>query len=102
NHPMPAAIVAPSSRWTDVSGMIDASAVAYDLNTAGGPRAMLFVVRNAEIDADTAPPVSPQSSTGGMMIGCWQSQGLVYVLVVEGDERSYKSLLKAVPVRPFA
>ncbi len=36
------------------------------------------------------------------MIGCWQGQGVVYVLVVEGDERSYKNLLKAAPMRPFA
>ena len=27
------------------------------------------------------------------MIGCWQTGELVYVLVVEGDERAYRSLL---------
>ncbi len=54
---------------------------------------------------DFKPLTPPQSSTGGVMIGCWQSQGMVYVLVVEGDERSYQSLLDvlaaAVGVTPL-
>ncbi len=46
-------------------------------------------------------PLNPQSSTGGVMIGCWQSQGMVYVLVVEGDERTYQRLLDTSP-QPLA
>ena len=40
-----------------------------------------------------AAPLAPQSTTGGLTIGAWQSQGLVYVLVVEGDERAYRRFL---------
>jgi hypothetical protein len=101
-YPLPVVLAASATYWADAGGMVDLNAVAYDLSSGGGPRAVLFVIREDEIDADATPPNSPQSSTGGLMIGCWQSQGLVYVLVVEGDERTYKSLLKPVPVRPFA
>ncbi len=102
SYPLPPTIIAPASRWADVSEEVDRSAIAYDLSSGGGPRAVLFVIRDSEIEAGAAPPSTPQSSTLGLMIGCWQEQGVIYVLVVEGDERSYKNLLKTAPVRPFA
>ena len=36
------------------------------------------------------------------MIGCWQSGGMVYVLVVEGDARAYESLVRPSARQPFA
>jgi hypothetical protein len=43
----------------------------------------------------SAPPAVPQSSTGGRSIGAWQTGDLVYVLVVEADERHYQRLIKS-------
>jgi hypothetical protein len=101
--PMPQVINALASRWADVGDDVEWRAVAYDVSPRGGPRAMLLVIKDGEIDeGGPSPTASPQSTTGGLMIGCWQGQGVVYVLVVEGDERSYKNLLKAAPMRPFA
>ena len=102
NYPLAAPIVVSPSRWADVARLSESNAVAYDLTTGGGQRAILFVIREAEIECNPTPPIRPQSSTEGLMIGCWRAQGVVYVLVVEGDERSYKSLLKSIPAPPFA
>jgi hypothetical protein len=102
NYPLAAPIVVSPSRWADVGGISESNAVAYDLSTGGGQRAILFVIRDAEIECNPTPPISPQSSTEGLMIGCWRAQGVVYVLVVDGDERSYKNLLKSIPPPPFA
>jgi hypothetical protein len=79
--------------WADVSSLVGQSACAYDLSTADGRRATLFVIPDDSQVADSSPPLKPGSSTGGLMIGCWQSGDFVYVLVVEGNERTYRSLL---------
>ncbi len=102
DYPFAAPIVVSPSRWADVARLSESNAVAYDLTTGGGQRAILFVIRDAEIECNPTPPINPQSSTEGLMIGCWRAQGVVYVLVVDGDERSYKSLLKSIPAPPFA
>ncbi len=79
--------------WADVSALVGQAACAYDLSAADGHRATLFVISDDGQIAGSASPFKPGSSTGGLMIGCWQSGELVYVLVVEGDERAYRSLL---------
>jgi hypothetical protein len=96
DYPLPVALRAGADRWIDASDCVGRDAVAYDLSSAGR-RATLFVIPSTTAVAGAAPPAAPQSSTGGVMIGCWQSQGMVYVLVVEGDERTYQSLLDAAP-----
>jgi hypothetical protein len=79
--------------WADVSALVGQAACAYDLSAADGQRATLFVISGGGQIAGSASPFKPGSSTGGLMIGCWQTGELVYVLVVEGDERAYRSLL---------
>ncbi len=101
DYPLSAAVRAGAARWLDASDAVGQDAVAYELATPAGRRATLFVIPASETVAGAAAPLTPQSSTGGVMIGCWQSQGMVYVLVVEGDERSYQSLLDASP-QPLA
>ena len=101
DYPLSAAVRAGAERWLDASDAVGQDAVAYELATPAGRRATLFVIPARDAVAGATPPLTPQSSTGGVMIGCWQSQGMVYVLVVEGDERSYQSLLDASP-QPLA
>ena len=91
-YPVPPTVRGTARRWSDVSTLVGADAVAYDL-TVGGHRAALFVIPSDEFVAGSTPPMKPDSSTGGLMIGCWQTQGMVYVLVVEGDERNYQNRL---------
>ncbi|HEX4000607.1 MAG TPA: hypothetical protein VHX65_18810 [Pirellulales bacterium] len=90
DFPVADAIRPQPQHWQDVSALVGEAACAYDLS-ANGRRAVLFVI------ADDGPiagsPFKPGSSTGGLTIGCWQSARLVYVLVVEGDERAYRGLL---------
>lgn len=100
-YPLSAAVRAQALAWTDVSSIVGEDAVAYNVSI-GGHRAALFVIPCSEPVADPAAPVRPQSSTGGQMIGCWQSGGMVYVLVVEGDARAYESLVRPAPRQPFA
>ena len=73
--------------------MVGQSACAYDLTAADGRPAALFVISEDGQIAGSALPLKPGSCTGGLMIGCWQTGELIYVLVVEGDERAYRSLL---------
>jgi hypothetical protein len=91
--PLAEAIGPGARHWADVSSLVGQAACAYDLTVAGGRRATLFVIANDGQIAGSTPPLKPGSSTGGLMIGCWQSGAFVYVLVVEGDERAYRSLL---------
>ncbi len=100
-YPLSAAVRAQPLAWTDVSSIVGEDAVAYDVSI-GGHRAALFVIPCGDPVADPAPPIRPQSSTGGQMIGCWQSGGMVYVLVVEGDARAYESLVRPSARQPFA
>ena len=101
NYPLTNAVRAKPLRWSNVSSLVGEDAVVYDLSTAGH-RAMLFVIPSDDPVAGPTPPFTPPSSTGGLMIGCWQSQGMVYVLVVEGDERVYQNLIDLSAQPPLA
>jgi hypothetical protein len=100
-YPFSSAVRAQALAWTDVSSIVGEDAIAYDISI-GGHRAALFVIPSSDFVANPAPPAQPQSSTGGQMIGCWQTGGMVYVLVVEGDARAYQNLIRPSVQRPFA
>jgi hypothetical protein len=100
-YPPANAVRVRPQRWSNVSSLVGEDAVVYDL-TMAGHRAMLFVIPNDDPVAGPTPPLTPPSSTGGLMIGCWQSQGMVYVLVVEGDERVYQNLIDSSAQPPLA
>jgi hypothetical protein len=100
-YPLANAVRVRPQRWSNVSSLVGEDAVVYDLSTTGH-RAMLFVIPSDDPVAGPTPPLTPPSSTGGQMIGCWQSQGMVYVLVVEGDERVYQNLIDLSAQPPLA
>ncbi len=89
-----AAVRVGPRQWADVSAdeFVGRKAVAYDVSYAGH-QATLFVIPAEESVANSTPPTRPEASTGGLMVGCWQADGMVYVLVVEGDESLYRELL---------
>ncbi|MBI3839467.1 MAG: hypothetical protein HY288_16225 [Planctomycetia bacterium] len=96
--PVSSAVVASPTAWQRIGNVASGRGVAYKLKHAQAGAAMLFVVKLSTAGLPTAPPVSPQSTTGGKAIGYWQSGGLLYVLVVEGDERSYRAFVNSVQV----
>jgi hypothetical protein len=85
----------PSTRWRDVDDFQGAKAVAYDFQGPRGAGATLYVLRGkAAGSPPSSPPWSPHT-TGNRAVGWWQEEGLVYVLVIEGDAAEYRQLLQS-------
>ena len=80
-------------RWRPIDGFLGVSGVAYDLSGPGDPRATLYVVFRTAAGLGDVPPSDPMSTTAGRSAAAWQTDGLVYVLVVEGDSRDYQRYL---------
>ena len=85
----------PQIRWRQIRGFLgECKGVAYDMEPPGSPRATLYVVKCKVPGLSfSAPPFAPSSTTGGRSIGAWQTGGLLYVLVVEGGDRTYRGFL---------
>lgn len=85
----------PGTRWRKVDNFLGHEAVAYEMSTAGGARATLFVVpcRRSIVGLGVSPPSRPRQATGGKAAAAWQSDGMVYVLVVAGNDRTYRMFL---------
>jgi hypothetical protein len=96
DFPVSGAVVASPTAWQRVGNVASGRGMAYQLKNAQAGAAMLFVVKLSVAGSPPAPPLSPQSTTGGKAIGYWQIGGLLYVLVVEGDERSYREFVNSV------
>jgi len=82
-------------RWRKVAGFLGREAVAYEMVAEGGSRATLFVLRCSRPIAGLAasPPDRPQRATGGKAMAAWQTGEMLYVLVVAGGERAYRSFV---------
>ncbi len=80
-------------RLTDATQLTGHAAAVYDLSRPGSPRATLFVMRTSAVNLAIGPPGDPLSETANLSVGCWQSKGLVYVLVVQGDANTYRQYL---------
>ncbi len=88
-------------RWRHVVAFLGRKGVAYDLALPTGARATLYVVRGHGTGLGSVPPIRPRAATQDISIGVWESEGLLYVLVVQGGERAYRGLLN-VPQGPLA
>ena len=76
---------------------MDGAAVAYDLPSRGG-KATLYVANRTVAGLPPFPPQrEPALSTGGNFAAAWQSDGLLYVLVVKGDAQTYPEYLDRSP-----
>ncbi len=78
-----------------------AAGVAIRLVRGDGREAMLFAVRGSSATLPSGPSARPQSTTGGKAVGYWHSGGVIYVLVVPGDERLYRQFVSP-PATPLA
>jgi len=83
----------PQMRWRRVDGFLDTNGVAYDLVSDGATRATLYVVNRTVAGLPDSPSVRPDLTTAGCSVSAWQSGGLLYVLVVRGGPRTYRSFL---------
>lgn len=95
---VPAAVVGSPTGWQWIASRAGGGGVAYRLQNARGATAMLYVVQMSRSELPTNPPAQPQSTTQGKAVGYWQSGARVYVLVVTGDERSYRTFVASSPV----
>jgi hypothetical protein len=89
--PVPEALLAAPVSWQWMEQ--GRPGVAYQVETAAGVRATLFVVKSSRADLPSSPPAMPQSTTGGRAIGYWRAGEQICVLVVPGDARSYRALV---------
>jgi len=96
--PLPGAITASPTSWQWLAKHSSARGVVYQLQDRGGTKALLYVVHLTRSGLPSTPPASPQSNTAGKAVGYWQSGDKVYVLVVPGDERSYRAIVSSSPV----
>jgi hypothetical protein len=80
-------------RWRRVDDFMNGGAVAYDLPPRVG-KATLYVFNCTVTGLPQYPPLEPAVSTGGNSAAAWQSGGLVYVLVVQGDAQTYAKYLQ--------
>jgi hypothetical protein len=83
----------PEARWRWVAGFLGGKAVAYDLPGPGGSRATLYVARRTVDQLPSLPPDVPRPMTAGCSAAAWQQESVLYVLVVDGDARVYRSFL---------
>lgn len=90
---VPEDVLVMPKRWQWVDQFTTVPVAAYQLAHAKAGEAMLYVARLKRDGLPSAPPLRPQSNTGGRAVAYWQSGDRVYVLVVE-DERSYRAFVR--------
>lgn len=79
--------------WRRVPRFLGSPGVAYDLPSATGGRATLYVSLKSVPGLPVVPPSNPDWGTGGSSAAAWQVGETLYVLVVEGDAVVYRSYL---------
>jgi hypothetical protein len=77
-------------RSREVADFLGEPGVAYDLLSRTGAAATLYVVRMRIPGLPSSPSPFPQPGTQGTTAAAWATDGLVYVFVVDGDEREYQ------------
>jgi len=92
DYPPDAAVRAIPRGWRVAQTRYDSLATVYNISR-GGESAYLFCIRpKGKVSGlPKVPPMGPQWTTGGVAIGAWQRPGMVYVLVVDGNKRDYRS-----------
>jgi hypothetical protein len=90
-------------RWRPLvgGGLWGHRGVVYDLPAPAGGKAMLYVVDAGTSAGFSALPARHPFTTGGCCASAWQENGLLYVLVVQGDPATYRAFLN-LPHGPVA
>jgi hypothetical protein len=76
-----------------ISDFLGQEGVAYDMAAPDGTRATLYVVGGIRSAMPSVPPIPPTVFTARRSASAWQSQGLLYVLVVDGGPQKYRQFL---------
>ncbi|MBX7167619.1 MAG: hypothetical protein K1X74_14915 [Pirellulales bacterium] len=89
----------PRVEWVAARNCLGTSGVLYRLVPGGKQQAYLLVMpaRGLQIAGNPLPgtPGFRPLTTRGVTSDCWQERGLVYVLVVQGDEADFHGFLQA-------
>jgi hypothetical protein len=86
-------------RWRTIKNFLGREGVAFDLPPQGGVHATLYAVDLTIANLDPSPTWKP-ANTGGCCVAAWQENGVAYVLVVQGSQKSYREYLN--PLGPMA
>ncbi len=94
------------TRWWEIEKprFLGRRGVAYELRSARGARATLYVV-GISTSALGAPAITPasfggapaQPQTGNRPIATWREGNLLYVMVVDGTAKDYREFLRQPP-----
>ena len=100
-------VAAPAeTRWREVHDFLGRDGVAYEMTGWGGVRATLYVVCDAAAAANlgrvASHAVPREPPAAGRAAAAWQADGLLYVLVVEGDAATYRGLSQPQPAFDLA
>ena len=87
-------------QWRGIRGFLGRHGVAYDIVIRDRCQATLYVVE-CSVSGLPSRPQADTFNSGGRFISTWQSDKLLYVLVVQGEERHYRQLL-TTPGGPLA
>jgi hypothetical protein len=97
DYPPDPAIRAPQ-RWCRVETPYDSQTVVYDLAGPGSAYAVAFCIRAKVGRSQLSTDPTTISTTGGKVIAAWQRSGLVYVVVIKGDLRRYRSFVESAMI----
>jgi hypothetical protein len=81
----PTAVSQRPTKWRSFKTALGEAAVAYDLSPRISRRATLYVVRTKRVYSVQSLPYTRLSTTGSVSAAAWQSDGYLYVLVIDND-----------------
>jgi hypothetical protein len=94
-YPLDRAILAATGGWTSLATPYHRQTLVYDLTPPGRGFAYAFCIPKRGRASDLPSVPTPFSDTGGIAIGAWQSQDVVYVLAVRGSRSRYQSFINS-------
>ncbi len=85
----------PMVGWQEFQALGDSRAVAYlgSVPPAQSEAYLLVIRTRRGRDLPESPPYDPNSTTGGLCVGVWKSDDGLCVLMVRGDQHTYRRLL---------
>lgn len=91
DYPDDAELRADPKQWRFAETRYDSRTIVYDISRPG-QKAYVFRIRakGGTLPFPTAVPATPRWTTGGVAIGAWQRNGMLYVLAVEGGRAEYR------------
>ena len=85
------------TRWRATTGLLSSKGIAWDLSSAGGVTATLYVLPKKVTNWPTTPAEIPQANTGGLTAWAWSNGEQVYLLVIDGDQHDFDQFVRPIP-----